>query len=92
MAADKRQAKIAKKAVEKIQLYKKIFSGPDGALVLEDLMAAHGMMGPTYNGNVRDMLIKEGERQVVLRILKYLNVNERQLLERIEAHEQALAE
>jgi len=81
---DERDKKVAKKTVVKYNAYKKVFSGPEGKLVLEDMMANHGMMAPMYKGNVKDMLIKEGERNAVLRILTILNVDITALKERIE--------
>ena len=73
-----------------IQAYKDIFLSAAGRDVLHDLMAAHGMLDNTYRGNVNDMLLKEGERLVVLRILKYLNINVQELRERIEEHEKQM--
>lgn len=89
---DKRTKKLADQGVSKVMAYQKVFSGPDGTKVLNDLMAAHGMLSSTYHGNVKDMLIKEGERNVVLRILTMLKVNEKQLKERIEQYEREMAE
>lgn len=84
---DKRMKKLAEKSVTKISVYQKVFSGPDGQAVLLDLMAAHGMLQSTYTGDVHQMLIKEGERNAVLRILKLLNTDPKQLMERIKEHE-----
>ena len=47
-------------------------------------MSAHGMMSSTFKGDVNDMLIKEGERNVVLRILTLLKTNPKELRESIE--------
>jgi hypothetical protein len=67
-------------------LYQKVFSGPDGRAVLYDMMATHGMLTP-HHVDTNKMLLKEGERLVVLRILSILKVDVKQLLERIEEHD-----
>jgi len=82
----------AERQVSTIKAYQSVFSGPLGLQVLHDMMDAHGMMRNTYNGSVNDMLIKEGERLVVLRILKKLNMNVQELRERIEDYERQMGE
>lgn len=85
------QDKIVKKSLAKISAYKRVFSGLDGELVLKDLMATHSVMTSTFvSKDVNEMLIKEGERNVVLRILKLLNIDEAQLKERIESYEKEM--
>lgn len=79
--------KVARKSLKKIEAYMALFSSANGTLVLEDLMATHHMLGCTYSGDVNQMLIREGERNVVLRILSILKQDPKQLLERIEQHE-----
>jgi len=80
--------KIARKGLAKVTDYQTVFNNPVGKNVLMDLMSTHSMMSSTYRGDsVKDMLIKEGERNVVLRILTILKANTKQLLERIEEHE-----
>ncbi len=92
----KKSLSPAQKRVALVHAYKSVFAGPMGEQVLADLMSAHSIMGNSYNGRgthpVNDMLIKEGERLVILRILKMLNINVQELRERIEAHEKSLAE
>jgi hypothetical protein len=82
----------AKRGVKKLEMYRKVFSGPDGEWVLNDLMSAHSMLNSTFNGNVRDMLLREGERNVVLRILTILKSSPEDLRERIRLHEQEMGE
>ncbi len=70
-------------SVRLTRLYQKVFSGPDGSAVLYDLMNAHGML-TSHSSETNKMLLKEGERLVVLRILSILKTSPQQLLERID--------
>lgn len=88
----KKESSMARKKLGLLQAYRDVFMGPHGQMVLLDLMDAHGMMRNAYNGNVNDMLIKEGERLVVLRILHKLNLNIKDLKERIEDYERQQSE
>lgn len=90
MATTPADKKVQAKGLKKVNTYQKVFSGPDGEWVLNDLMAAHGMLSISYRGDVNDMLIKEGERNAVLRLLKILNVDYVKLRERIKENEQSL--
>lgn len=78
--------KAAQRSVSKVKLYQSVFSGPEGRKVLLDLMSTHGMMNSTFSGDVNAMLIKEGERNVVLRILTMLKQDINQLQERINSY------
>lgn len=69
---------------EMMSAYQNIFKSPDGELVLKDLMSTHGILSNTYKGNVNDMLVKEGERNVVLRILSILKIDINAIYERID--------
>jgi hypothetical protein len=77
----------AKEKLKIIQLYQKVFSGPDGKKVLEDLMRTHHYLGSTFGGKVEnEIYFKEGERNVVLRILALLKLDVKQIQERIDAN------
>ncbi len=89
---ESKQKTSAEKLISRSSAYQALFRSPDGEKVLRDLMRAHAVMSSTFNGNVNDMLIKEGERNVVLRILKLMNVNPQELRERIEEYEREHAE
>lgn len=88
---DRAQAKKVVRAHEKIaQAYINTFGTVDGRLVLKDLMSNCHMMSTTYKGNMKEMLLNEGERMLVLKILKYCNINPNKLRERIEKYERDL--
>ena len=64
-----------------LQSYKRVFGTPDGQVVMRDMMAAHHFESSTLRaaGNPIDPLmlaVAEGERNVVLRILTFLNTKE----------------
>lgn len=89
-----RTRKLADRQVEGIESYQKVFRGVDGEKVLFDLMEKHYVLNSTIAPGVDPnlVLVREGERNVVLRILALLKVNPRQLRERIEAHAEAMGE
>ena len=88
--ADKKKAAERKVAI--VKAYKNLFGSPEGQLVLNDLMQTHGMMSSSFSGDSTQTVFKEGERNVVLRILTILKTNETQLRERIEAYARELDE
>ena len=64
-----------------LQSYKRVFGTPDGQVVMRDMMAAHHFESSTLRaaGNPIDPLmlaVAEGERNVVLRIITFLNTKE----------------
>jgi hypothetical protein len=62
--------KAHQKRVTLSHRYKRVFATPDGSLVLRDLMRAHYVVSNTYNKDPIEMAFNEGQRNVVLRILK----------------------
>lgn len=83
----KKKNVVARKGYAKVVDYQAIFNSPQGRAVLHDLMETHGMLRSNYTKDPSEALFKEGERNVVLRILTLLNTNPTTLLERIEEHE-----
>lgn len=79
MAAKKKQTRE-----EIVKHYQGAFKSPSGQQVLLDLMRTHGILNPVYNGDVNAMLVAEGERRVVLRILNILKIDVAALKERAE--------
>lgn len=67
--------------------YNKVFSGPDGEAVLEDLKKAHFFDRSEFHPDAREHARQSGERNVVLRINEILKTNVQTLaneLERVE--------
>ncbi len=85
---DERSKKVAKNSVSRIQKYQRVFSGPEGQEVLDDLMRTHHMMGTTFDGDTTKTIFREGERNVVLRILGILKTDTKWMQERIKSHEE----
>ena len=55
--------------------YQFIFNTDQGERVLRDLMHTHHVTAPTFvRGDVNEMIFREGERNVVLRILGILGI------------------
>lgn len=76
------------KRVDTLKAYQDVFNSASGTKVLLDLMKTHNMLNSSFNENVNTVIFKEGERNVVLRILSILNTDVSSLLERIKQHEQ----
>lgn len=76
--------KRARKPIERALSYQAIFNTPDGQKVLWDMMSNHHMIGSTFSKDTHEMALKEGERNVVLRILQILKIDIDTLAKRIE--------
>ena len=83
----KRESSMAKKTVKRLDAYSTIFTGEAGEEVLYDLMSTHFVLSSTFDPNPTIMAIREGERNVVLRLLKILNMDVKAIKERIRLNE-----
>lgn len=73
------------KQITRSELYRRLFHSDDGKLVLNDLMNTHFVLRPTHTPeNVQEAVHREGQRDVVLRILKILQTTPEKLRERLE--------
>ena len=73
--ADKKPSVEQQKAEKEILLFKKVFSGPDGDLVLKSLMAEFHMLNGTFSDSPYNMYFREGERNVVKTIIAKLDMD-----------------
>ena len=89
--ASSQSKKMAARAVTKMSQYQKVFAGPDGRAVLYDLMQMAGMLTINPDTDTNQTFFREGKRDMVLRILTYLRADPKQLLERIEEHDDEMA-
>lgn len=80
----KREAIAAKRYATLMAAYQNVFRSTEGEIVLKDLMKTHGILSNIYKGDINDMLIKEGERNVVLRLLSILDIDIDAIYERID--------
>lgn len=78
----------AQKTVDLCNLYTRVFSGPDGDRVLQDLMEKNFVMGPStlVANDPISSAANEGRREVILRIMALLQMDAAQLQERILKH------
>jgi hypothetical protein len=75
---------INKKKLDKVASYQATFNSPDGKKVLYDLIKNHNILNSTFSKDPNEMILKEGERNVVLRIMSILKIDPAKLLEEIE--------
>jgi len=64
--------------------YKAVFSSPDGDLVLKHLMKTFHVYRPTFSSSATDTAFKEGQRHVVLSVLRFVCKDQEQLKKYIE--------
>lgn len=67
--------------------YQELFKLPIGKNVLKDLVKTHYVLSSTFDGDSHLMALREGERNVVLRILSILKVDVLELYKKIEEQE-----
>lgn len=80
-----RGRKLAEKQVAKVYDYKKTFGSEQGKRILADLFSSHYVMNSTYTrSDALEMAFREGQRQVVLRILTILNMDPINMKRQIE--------
>jgi hypothetical protein len=86
--ATERDRKVATRSIKVLESYRKVFTGPEGEKVLFDLMKNHHVLSSTFSGQTsdRDVFLREGERNVILRIMSILKIDTKQLWERIESN------
>jgi len=63
--------------------YDAVFNTDDGQIVLQDLAKFCHLMQPAFNGTTEGLLISEGERNVMLYILKVLERQDLQTFTKI---------
>jgi hypothetical protein len=86
-------SKAVPKQVKLLSQYHNVFNSPDGREVLYDMMRAHGFLSTNYKSGVsgdKDLLVLEGERNVIVRLLAKLNTKPADIMERIKQHEMAM--
>jgi hypothetical protein len=64
---------------ERIRAYKRFFESDDGRLILNDLKRSCHFYTTTMDGNPQELAYKEGERSVVLRILRTISTDPAEL-------------
>lgn len=77
---------------ENTQAYIDTFSSPHGKKVLLNLFHVHGMLTSTFSSDPMEMARKEGERNVILRILKVMKTDPEEIKNLIRESDDALKE
>lgn len=73
-----------RKPVDQAISYQATFSSAEGEKVLFDLMRTHHIVGTTFSKDPYEMALKEGERNVVLRIISILKIDVDKLAKKID--------
>lgn len=72
------------------QAYRDVFGGPQGQVVLADIMAQCKVYEPIVPGDAMAMAYAEGQRNVALMIASYLAYKPSEFVERGRAHNRTL--
>lgn len=67
-----------------VRAYREVFNSEAGKVVLEDMMKSLHTLSSTFDPNPHEMAYREGERSVVIRILRTINTDPFKLRQRIE--------
>ena len=73
-----------KKISDTIIAYRKLFDCEEGATVLYDLIKACWVLRSTFDPNPHEMAYREGERAVVLRILRTIQTDPEAIIKLME--------
>ena len=76
--------RLAKKRFARLKSYQDFFNSPVGKQVLYDLISNHWVMNSTFCKDPIEMALKEGERNVVLRILTILKTKPEKITKLLE--------
>lgn len=84
--------KFFKKQRNVVKSYKDLFRTETGQLVLNDLMAVGGISRTSFDSDPLSMAYREGQRSIVLRIMKNVNITEKELNQWFEMQRKQLKE
>lgn len=76
---------IRRKKLDRIAAYQSLFATDDGKKVLYDLIRTHHILGTTFSKDQNETYLKEGERNVVLRIMSILNIDPERFLKEVDS-------
>ena len=67
--------------------YRSVFQSANGQVVLSHMMKKFGVTTPSFvQGDAQATAFKEGQRHVVLTIMKFINKNQEELAAQIQQH------
>lgn len=82
--------KRAERTVALTRAYRNVFKTKEGEMVLHDLMKVHHVMSTSFTGDATQVIFREGERNVLLRIMGILKTDPQMIQERIRLYEAEL--
>jgi hypothetical protein len=71
-----------------VDSYRRLFRTDDGVKVLKDLMSVCGYSRSSFDENETKMAFYEGQRSVILRLVKTVNMTDRDVLDMLRNIEQ----
>lgn len=75
---------ILKNKLHLHKAYNSIFNTPDGELVLAHLMQGCGLLNPKITTDTNLLLVRQGQQQIVLSILRTLGKTQDQITKQIK--------
>lgn len=72
---------IRKGFLKRHRAYKNVFETPEGEIILADLAKFCGASQPNFHVDPGVMAMREGRREVFLRIMSQLNINLKRVIE-----------
>ncbi len=75
---------ILKNRLHVAKAAKSIFNTPDGEVVLEFLMKEAGILKPKITADVNLLLVRQGQQQIVLSLIRILGMSETQIKQKIQ--------
>lgn len=72
------------KKIAKLKDYQRTFSSEHGKRVLYDLMNEHYFLKSSFSPNPQEMAFKEGQKNVILRIMTTLKLDIEKLNEKVK--------
>lgn len=71
------------KEIDKINMYKRVFNGEDGKVILRDLLRSGNFFTGTFNPCVASMSFEEGRRSIVMEILRTTQIDLETVIEQM---------
>ena len=68
-------------------IYKRVFMTPDGRAVMADLIRRYRVHGTTYRDNAQQMAYCEGQRSVILDIMKHVRLSDDEIMKLRDEYE-----
>jgi hypothetical protein len=85
MSQETERVKLARKLISQ---YQAVFTSPEGKAVLKDLISVNFVLDSTFAGGDTNLAhLREGQRNVVLRILTILKIDPAKFLEQSNERE-----